>query len=125
MDIDSLVFLDESSIDTGMTRLYGRAASNERVTDCTPDTRLERTTVLSSIRASGDTVPLIFEGSLNGELFREYITQCLVPTLKTGDIAVMDNLSSHKAEGIMEPVIAAGATVRYLPPYSPDLNPLR
>jgi transposase len=76
------------------------------------------------LRAGGDTVSLIFEGSLNGELFREYITQCLVPTLKTGDIVVMDNLSSHKAEGIMEPVIAAGATVRYLPPHSPDLNPI-
>jgi transposase len=124
IDIDSLIFLDESSIDTGMTRLYGRGASNERVTDYTPDTRFERTTVLSSIRANGDMVPLIFEGSLNGELFREYIAQCLAPTLKTGDIVVMDNLSSHKVEGVVEPIIAAGATVRYLPPYSPDLNPI-
>jgi hypothetical protein len=64
IDIDSLVFLDESSIDTGMTRLYGRGAGNERVADHTPDTRFERTTVLSSIRANGDMVPLIFEGSL-------------------------------------------------------------
>jgi transposase len=69
-------------------------------------------------------VPLIFEGSLNGELFREYIAQCLAHTLKTVDIVVMDNLSSHKVEGIMESIIAAGATVLYLPPYSPDLNPI-
>ncbi len=124
IDIDNLVFIDESSIDTGMTRLYGRGASNERVVDHTPDTRFERTTILSSIRANGDMVPLVFEGSLNGELFKEYVTQCLVPTLKTGDIVVMDNLSSHKVEGVMEPIIAAGATVRYLPPYSPDLNPI-
>jgi transposase len=107
-----------------MTRLYGRGASNERVTEHTPDTRFERTTVLSFIRANGDMVPLIIEGSLNGELFREYITQCLAPTLKTGNIVVMDNLSSHKVEGIMEPIITAGATIRYLPPYSPDLNPI-
>ena len=106
-----------------MTRLYGRGASNECVVDHTPDTRFERTTILSSIRANGDMVPLVFEGSLNGEFFKEYITQCLAPTLKTGDIVVMDNLSSHKVE-VMEPIIAAGATIRYLPPYSPDLNPI-
>ena len=124
MEIDHLVFLDESSIDTGMTRLYGRGASNERVADHTPDTRFERTSVLSSIRANGDMVPLVFEGALNGDLFKEYVTQCLVPTLKKGDIVVMDNLSSHRVEGVMEPIIAAGASIRYLPPYSPDLNPI-
>lgn len=124
IDIDNLILIDESSIDTGMTRLYGRGASNERVVDHTPDTRFERTTILSSIRANGDMVPLVFEGALNGELFKEYITQCLAPTLKAGDVVVMDNLSSHKVEGIMEPIIAAGATIRYLPPYSPDLNPI-
>ena len=124
MPVDKLIFLDESSIHTGMTRVYGRGLSNERVVDYTPDVRFERTTVLSSVRADGKIVPLIFEGSLNGELFREYIVQCLVPELKTGDIIVMDNLSSHKVEGVIEPIIAAGATVRYLPPYSPDLNPI-
>ncbi len=124
IDIDNLVFIDESSINTGMTRLYGRRASNERVVEHAPDIRFERTTILSSIRTNGDMVPLVFEGSLNGELFKEYIIQCLAPTLKSGDIVVMDNLSSHKVEGVMEPIIAAGATVRYLPPYSPDLNPI-
>jgi transposase len=124
MDKDKLVFLDESSINTGMTRLYGRAPANERVVDYTPDVRFERTTILSSVRANGSMVPLVFEGALNGELFKEYISKCLVPTLKTGDIVVMDNLSSHKVKGVIDPIIDAGATLLYLPPYSPDLNPI-
>ena len=82
MDMKKLVFLDESSINTGMTRLYGRAQSNERVVDCIPDVRFERISILSSVRANGETVPLVFEGTLNGELFKEYISQCLAPTLK-------------------------------------------
>ena len=84
----------------------------------TPDIRFERTTVLSSVRVSGEMVPLIFEGTLDGNMFREYIAQCLAPTLEPGDIVIMDNLSSHKVEGVIEPIIAAGATVRYLPPYA-------
>jgi len=124
MPLDKLVFIDETGINTGMTRLYGRASSDQRIVDYTPDIRFERTTVLSSIRASGEMVPLIFEGSLDGEMFGEYVAQCLAPSLKSGDIVIMDNLSSHKVEGVIEPIIAVGATVRYLPPYSPDLNPI-
>ena len=67
---------------------------------------------------------LVFEGSLNGELFKAYISECLVPTLHEGDIVIMDNLSSHKVKGVVEAIIAAGANVVYLPPYSPDLNPI-
>ena len=124
MPFDKLVFIDETGINTGMTRLYGRASSNRRVVDYTPDVRFERTTVLSSVRASAEMVPLIFDGALDGDMFREYVAQCLAPTLKPGDIVIMDNLSSHKVNGVIEPIIAAGATVRYLPPYSPDLNPI-
>ena len=124
MPFDKLVFIDETGINTGMTRLYGRALSHQRLVDYTPDIRFERTTVLSSVRASGKMVPLIFEGALDGDLFREYVTQCLAFALQPGDIVIMDNLNSHKVEGVMEPIIAAGATVRYLPPYSPDLNPI-
>ena len=120
MPFGKLVFIDQTGINTGMTRLYGRASSDQRVVDYTPDIRLERTTVLSSIRASGEMVPLIFERSLDGDMFVEYIAQCLAPTLTQGDIVIMDNLSSHQVEGVIEPIIAAGATVRYLPPYSPD-----
>jgi transposase len=107
-----------------MTGLYGRASSDRRVVDCTPDLRFERTPVLSSIRASGEMVQLIFEGSLAGEMLGEYVAQCLAPALKPGDIVIMYNLSSHKVKGVIDPIIAAGATVRYLPPYSPDLNPI-
>ena len=93
-----------------MTGWYGRASSHQRVVDYTPDIRIERTTVLSSIRASGEMVPLIFEGALDGEMFGKYVAQCLAPSLQPGDIVIMDNLSSHKVEGVIDPIIAAGAT---------------
>ena len=124
MNLDSLVFLDESSINTGMTRLYGRSTGSDRVVDYTPDVRFERTTILSSVRANGDMVPLVFDGSLNGDIFKEYVAKCLAPTLKVGDIVIMDNLSSHKVAGVIDPIIAVGAKVLYLPPYSPDFNPI-
>jgi len=124
MDIDKLVFLDESGINTGMTRLYGRSLSKERVIDYVSDVRFERTSILSSIRANGDMVPLVFEGALNGELFKAYISECLVPNLHDGDIVIMDNLTSHKVKGVVDQITAAGASVIYLPPYSPDLNPI-
>lgn len=119
-----MVFLDESGVNTGMTRLYGRAAKHERVHEAVPDTRFHRTTILSSVRLDGTTVPFVFEGALNGDIFRVYVTQLLVPSLKPGDIVVMDNLSSHKVKGIVEAIKAVGASVMFLPPYSPDLNPI-
>ena len=122
MNVNHLVFIDESSICTGMTRHYGRGLGGERVVDHTPDVRSERTTILSSVRASGELVPCLFEGSLNGEIlvlctkyavFTKYISEFLAPTLKEGDIVVMDNLSSHKVKGVIEPIIAVGAKVVY------------
>jgi len=124
MEIDKLVFLDESGTNTGMTRLYGRAPSDDRVVDYTPDVRFERTSILSSVRTNGDMVPMVYEGALNGDLFKAYIVQFLVPTLREGDIVIMDNLTSHKVAGVVDPIIAAGAKVVYLPPYSPDFNPI-
>jgi len=124
MKAKKLVFLDESSVNTGMTRHHSLALGGERVVDYTPDVRFERITMLSSISANGEIVPCIFEGSLNGEFFVEYITKFLAPTLKPGDIVVMDNLSSHKVKGVAEAINAVGAKVLYLPPYSPDLNPI-
>ena len=124
MSLEKLVFLDESSINTGMTRLYGRGKNGKRVVDYTPDVRFQRTSILSSVRANGDIVPFIFDGSLNGELFKEYILQFLVPTLQAGDTVIMDNLTSHKVQGVAEAIATAGASVVYLPPYSPDLNPI-
>jgi transposase len=119
-----LVFLDESGVNTGMTRLYGRASKHERVIEAVPDTRFHRTTILSSMRLDGTTVPLVFEGALNGDIFRKYISQLLVPSLRAGDIVVMDNLSSHKVSGVVQAIEAVGASVLFLPPYSPDLNPI-
>lgn len=107
-----------------MTRLYGRSLKEERVVDSVPDVRFHRTTILSSVRLNGTTVPCVFEGALNGDLFREYIRQFLAASLRPGDIVVMDNLSSHKVSGVAEAIEAVGAKVMFLPPYSPDFNPI-
>ena len=124
MEAKKLIFIDESSSNTGMTRHHGRALGGKRVVDYAPDVRFERITMLSSVRVNGEIVPCIFEGSLNGEIFIEYIVKFLAPTLKPGDIVVMDNLSSHKVKGVAEAINAVGAEVLYLPRYSPDLNPI-
>jgi transposase len=118
------VFLDESSINCGMTRLYGRALKAERITDYVSDVRFERTSVISTIRLDGTQAPLMFQGTLNGEVFTIYVKDILAPTLKPGDIVVLDNLSSHKVKGALEPIYQRGATVLFLPPYSPDFNPI-
>jgi len=107
-----------------MTRLYGRAFGGERVHDYVPDVRFERYSILSTIAVNGDMIPLIFSGTLNGELFKKYISQFVVPKLKPYDILMLDGLSVHKVKGIAEMVEAVGANVVYLPPYSPDLNPI-
>jgi len=124
VDPERLVFLDECSANTGMTRLYGRALKEQRVVDTVPDVRFARTSVLASVRLNGTIVPCVFDGTLNGDLFREYVRVFLVPMLKPGDIVVLDNLSSHKVSGIVEMIEAAGAQVMFLPPYSPDFNPI-
>ena len=107
-----------------MTRLYGRAFEGKRVVDYVPDVRFQRTSILSSIRLDGSYVPMVFSGSLDGELFKTYLKEFLVTTLSSGDIVIMDNLSSHKVEGVSEIVESVGAKIIYLPPYSPDLNPI-
>jgi len=107
-----------------MTRLYGRGKKGERVKDYVPDVRFQRQSILSSVRLNGEMVPLVFSGTLNGDIFKEYITHCLAPTLSEGDIVIMDNLSSHKVTGVIEAISARGASVLYLPPYSPDFNPI-
>ena len=99
LDTTRLVFLDESGVNISMTRLYGRAAKHQRVLEAVPDARFHRTTILSSVKLDGTTVPFVFEGALNGELFRADVTQCLAPSLRPGDIVIMDNLSSHKVVG--------------------------
>ncbi|GHV30915.1 IS630 family transposase [Spirochaetia bacterium] len=119
-----LVFLDESGVNIDMTRKYGRAIGKERVVDDAPMRKGKRITILSSVRLDGTTVGIEFEGALNGELFLKYIKEYLAPKLHEGDMVVMDNLSSHKVAGVEEAIKAVKAKVLYLPPYSPDLNPI-
>jgi len=124
LDISSLVFVDESSINCGMTRLYARSNRKERVYDYVPDIRFERTSIISSIRLDGEQAPFMFKGSLNGEIFASYIQEVLAPTLKEGDIVIIDNFSAHKVFGALDPIYQRGASVMFLPPYSPDFNPI-
>lgn len=120
----SLVFLDESGITTNMTRGYGRAIGQERCHDSAPLRRGTKTTIISTIRLDGSMATQTIAGSLNKELFAIYLKESLVPTLREGDIVVMDNLRVHKVAGIDKIIKEAKATVLYIPPYSPDLNPI-
>lgn len=119
-----IIFLDECGINTNMTRYYGRAKGKKRVYDYVPAKRTKRTTLLSSVRLDGTPAYTFFQGALNGKIFLDYIRNILVPTLNKGDIVIMDNLSCHKVKGVVETIEAVGASVLYLPPYSPDLNPI-
>jgi transposase len=107
-----------------MCRLYGRAPKGERLVASVPHGHWQTTTFLAGLRHDAMTAPLVIDGAINGELFLAYVEQMLAPTLSSGDIVVLDNLSSHKVKGVREAVEARGATLFYLPPYSPDLNPI-
>ena len=107
-----------------MTPLYGWAERGKRVIDFVPHGHWKTTTFLAALRHDGLTAPMVIDGAINGELFLAYVEQVLLPTLKPGDIVVMDNLSSHQVAGVVEVIASACATVLYLPPYSPDLNPI-
>jgi transposase len=124
LELSKLRFLDQSSVNLGMTRLYGRALTTERVEDYVPDIRFERTSVIGLLGLNGVTAPMTFKGTLNGDLFGGYVEQVLAPTLSPGDIVVLDNYSVHKMNGILDPIYEKGATVMFLPEYSPDLNPI-
>ena len=118
------MFLDETWAKTNMTRRYGRSRLGTRLVEKTPCGRWQTTTFLGALRAEGFIAPLTIEGPINGPLFRAWVEQHLAPALKPGDIVVMDNLSSHKVTGVREAIEAVGAQLRYLPPDSPDLNPI-
>ncbi|HEY1785743.1 MAG TPA: IS630 family transposase [Pirellulales bacterium] len=124
IDPAKVVFVDETWAKTNMTRTYGRSELGTRLVEKTPCGRWQTTTFLGALRAEGFIAPLTVEGGINGELFRAWVEQHLAPVLKIGDIVVMDNLSSHKVAGVRQAIEAAGAELRYLPPYSPDLNPI-
>ncbi len=124
VDPEKVVFLDETWAKTNMTRRYGRSRVGTRLIEKTPSGRWETTTFLGAVRSTGFVAPLTVDGAINGPLFRAWVEQHLAPVLEPGDIVVMDNLSSHKVAGVREAIAAVGAEVRYLPPYSPDLNPI-
>lgn len=107
-----------------MARRHGRCPRGQRLVSAVPHGHWNTTTVIGALRQDGITAPCIFDGPINGEAFRAYVQQCLVPALRSGDVVIMDNLGSHKVAGVREAIEAAGATLLYLPPYSPDLNPI-
>ena len=124
MHAASLVFLDESGVNTNLTRRYGRAKGKARVKDSAPLNTPKTTTIVSSVRLDGTTVPKFLSGAMNGSMFLDYIQHELVPSLHDGDLVIMDNLRCHKVQGVKEAIQQAGAHLLYLPPYSPDFNPI-
>ena len=123
-DPDRLVFLDETAANTKMARRYGRAPRGRRCRMAVPHGHYKTTTVTAALRTTGPTTVALFDGATSSERFRAYVTDTLVPVLGPGDIVVLDNLNVHKVAGVREAIEAAGARLLYLPPYSPDFNPI-
>lgn len=125
-EIDRFVFLDESGAKTNMTRLYGRAPRGQRCRSPTPHGHWKTMTMLSAIRSTGvlESASVVVDGPMDAMTFLGYVKQMLAPSLQPGDIVVLDNLPAHKVAGVVEAIEAAEASVWYLPPYSPDLNPI-
>jgi transposase len=124
IDVDRLVFIDETGASTKMARLRGRAARGKRCVAPIPHGHWQTTTFVGALRATGMTAPMVLDGAMDGAAFELYVTEILVPTLSCGDIVVMDNLPAHKRSQIRVAIEAVGARLMYLPPYSPDLNPI-
>jgi transposase len=122
--VERLVFIDETGLRTNMVRHYGRARRGQRLVAYAPHGHWKTTTFVSALRHDRLTAPMVVDGAINGTIFLAYVLKVLVPTLGPGDIVIMDNLSSHKTAGVRRAIEAAGASVAYLPPYSPDLNPI-
>ena len=124
LDPERLVFIDETWTKTNMTRRHGRAPKGERLLAKAPHGKWRTLTVLAALRQRQLTAPCVIDGPINGASFLAYVEQVLVPVLREGDIVVMDNLGSHKANAIRTAIRKAGARLFFLPPYSPDLNPI-
>ncbi len=122
LDVTRLVFLDETGASTNMARTRGRAPKGERCIAAVPHGHWKTTTFIAGLRVGGITAPMVLDGPMDGAAFLAYVQQFLCPTLTQGDIVIADNLPSHKVAGVREAIEATGATLRYLPPYSPDLN---
>ena len=118
------MFIDETWASTNMARLRGRAPKGERLRASIPHGHWKTTTFIGGLRLTGMVAPMVLDGPINGVWFQAYVDQVLVPTLSPGDIVIMDNLGSHKRPGVRASIEAAGAKLFYLPPYSPDFNPI-
>jgi transposase len=121
---EQLIFLDESGVSTQMTRRYGRAPRGVRVHESTPEGNWKILTILGAMSLHGMIATMTIEAATDAEIFLAYLDHVLCPVLRPGDVVVMDNLSSHKVSGVRERIKTAGAELLYLPPYSPDLNPI-
>ena len=124
LDPTKLVFIDETWAKTNMARLYGRCAKGQRLVCPVPHGHWKTTTFIAGLRHNAITAPLVIDRPMNGVIFKAYVEQMLAPTLSPGDIVVMDNLSSHKIDGVRQAIEDRGARLLYLPPYSPDFNPI-
>jgi transposase len=124
LDPGRLVFIDETGASTKMARLYGRSRRGTRCIASIPHGHWKTTTFVGAMRQTGMTAPMLLDGAMDGAAFLAYVEQVLGPTLQPGDIVVMDNLPAHKPDEVRSAIEQAGAALRYLPPYSPDLNPI-
>jgi len=124
LDPKRLVFIDETWAKTNMTRTHGRCPKGQRLNAKVPHGRWRTLTFLAALRHDRIDAPCVLDGPINGQLFLAYVEQFLVPTLKAGDVVIMDNLGSHKGLAVRRAIRTAGAKLLFLPPYSPDLNPI-
>ena len=124
LDLDRLVFLDETAAKTNMTRSHGYAPRGQRLVGQAPYRRWQTSTFLGVMRASGFLAPLVVDGAMTGELFLAYVERVLIPELRPGDVVVLDNLNCHTQKAVRQALEGAGCRVAYLPAYSPDLNPI-
>ena len=124
LDAEHLIFIDESGLSTKMARLRGWAPKGERCRAAIPHGHWKTVTFVGGLTLTGFVAPMLLDGPMDGECFLAWVEQMLAPTLRPGDIVVMDNLAVHKVAGVRQAVEACGAELRYLPPYSPDFNPI-
>jgi len=123
-DATRFVFVDESGVTTDLLRRYARSRRGTRVSDHTPCSHWQTHTVVAALRPTELTATAVFDGPIDNDTFRAYIEQVLVPTLRPGDVVVLDNLAAHKQPAVRLAIEQAGALLRFLPPYSPDFNPI-
>lgn len=124
LDPERLIFIDESGLSTKMARLRGWALEGERCHATIPHGHWKTITFVGGLTLAGVIAPMLLDGPMNGECFRAWVEQMLAPLLKPGDVVVMDNLAAHKVAGVRQAIETVGARLLYLPPYSPDLNPI-